>query len=149
MEETMMNIKSRVITAGVFAASLSLMSVAAPANAAVVAILDVGQGTLLEKGMAAEVPVTLVCDPGSVLAQADVSLHQKVSQGRVTRGFGFTDFTCTGQSQTVTVTATVSDAVNIPFKNGIAVADVTLIACPQDSSCDVVTIRREIFLKNN
>jgi hypothetical protein len=149
MEEIEMNIKSRVVTTAVFAASISLMSVAVPANAAVLTALDVGQGTLLDRGMSVDVPVTLVCDPGSVFAQVSVQVNQRVSQGRITRGFGTTDVTCTGQSQIVTVNAPVSAPVNILFKNGTAVAEVFLIACDLGGTCDEVRIRPEIFLKNH
>lgn len=56
-----MNIKSRAVITGIFAAALSLMSVAAPAHAADLTILDIGNGALVRKRIAVEVPVTFVC----------------------------------------------------------------------------------------
>lgn len=140
-----MNIKSRGVLTGAFIAALSLVLVAAPANAAG-SVINVGPGTLLAKGAALEVPVTFVCDVDSAYASVTVIITQKVSQGRTATGnFSTTDFTCTGESQTVTLTL---NAANAAFKNGTALADVDLFTCPPDFNCQDLRILKEISLKN-
>jgi hypothetical protein len=148
MEETMMNIKSRVLTAGVIAASL--MSVAAPANAAVRTILDIGPGLLVAKGAVVDVPVTFICDPGSSSTSLSLHLEQKVSQQRTALGNGFeSDFACTGESQTVTITVEAPKRGTTAFKNGTALAQVSLFTCAPDSTCNSESLSQEIALKNN
>lgn len=148
-ESQMINLRTRIVLTGLFAASLSFLSAAAPANAADPVILDVGTGHLLAKGAAAEVPVTFICDPDSVDTLINLEVDQKVSQGRSALGGGsVVGFVCTGGTQTITIQVGISPRLGIPYKNGIAVARVVLQACSSEGVCITTNDIREIFLKN-
>jgi hypothetical protein len=151
MEEKIMNIKSRAVLTGVFAAALSLMSVAAPANAADLAVLGIGQGALVGKGAGVEVPVTFVCPADSVDTVLNLEVREDFGNGDFARaGQGVGGFTCTGESQTITVTAiATSKAGAVPLKIGKATAHAILSACPSPTSdCNTVELTTEIKIKN-
>jgi hypothetical protein len=151
MEEPMINIKPRVVATGVLAASLSLVSVAAPANAAVRTILDIGPGSLVAKGAMVDLPVTFICDQGSFNTSLTVQLQQNASQQRTATGSGVeSGFVCTGKTQTVTLTIKgPRRAPAIAFKNGTASVQVSLTTCAPDSTCGSESLSKEVMLKNN
>lgn len=144
-----MNLKSRASITGVFAA-LTLMSVAAPAHAADLTILDIGNGTLVRKGIAVEVPVTFVCPADSIETGLNLEVREDYGNGDfAAAGQGVVGFTCTGETQTITVTApATSKGGAVPLKIGKATATVLMQVCSPTFDCPQVEITTEIKIKN-
>jgi len=146
----MINTKYRIALAGVFAAGLSLTSMAAPANADDFAILDIGEGSLLtqvegvEKGEAVDVPVTFVCPAGDTPARLSLELSEDVGGGNTATGRskGMPIGPCSGASQTITITVGLRGS-DIPFKVGKATAIATI-----STHSPIVDRTQEIKIKN-
>lgn len=146
-----MNTKHHINRAAVLTASVSLMFVAAPARAVDTVLLDIGQGTIVNDGAAVDVPVTFICptttDNQPVL---NLEISQPVGGGNTARGGqGVVGFTCTGESQTITITVTASPKRGLFFfKVGKATAHAILNTCPADgSACTTVDRTQEIKFK--
>jgi uncharacterized membrane protein len=130
-----------VIVMGLLVAALA---VASPANAQpVLSSVVIGDGRLVARGAAVDVPVTVVCT--GTVASVNVELSQRVAQGRVATGFGQTDGAtpCTGTEQTITVRA---NAVLAAFKNGAALATATVGVC-DGAECTFASTTNEIRLR--
>jgi hypothetical protein len=113
-----------------------LFATAGSASAAT-GTIQVGSGTLVARGVAVDVPVTvsLTCDEGFTSGFLDLVLSQ--AQGRnVARGEGFAQVpSCAGETQTVTVRV---DAFSAPFRGGSALADAGLLQCQEEPGFGLV-----------
>ncbi|MDQ3897424.1 MAG: hypothetical protein M3326_09325 [Actinomycetota bacterium] len=110
-------------------------------------------GTLVAKGAAVIVPVTVTCDPSTMPpfpfpipgpgSSVSVSVTQR-SGNRIVQGYGGAPVTCDGTAQTVDVLVTASGA---PFKHGPAVVTVTMFECDVFAGCHPATDTAEITLR--
>jgi hypothetical protein len=82
-------------------------------------------GTLVAKGAAVEVPVTIECS-GASSAFVDVSLTERIGSA-IAQGFGSTQVGCTNANQNVVVLVTANPGK--AFKKGSAVAQGSIFAC--------------------
>jgi hypothetical protein len=127
---------------GVFAGSIVLAS---PANAQPeVSSLVIGEGQLVSRGVAADLPVTIVCT--GTIESLTVEVSQRVSQSRVAFGSGFLDqpVACTGTEQTITIRA---QTISTAFKNGIALATASAGVCDEAGNCTFPSTTSEIRLR--
>jgi hypothetical protein len=133
----------------VLSLGLSLLAVgsAIPANAQTALTVDVTSATLIAKGAAVDVDLTVTCEPG-LTGGAFVQVTQR-SANTVMQGSGIASprFACTGQPQIVTVRV-IADAGGAPFKVGDAVVQTTVGACDEFGICesiettDIIRVRR-------
>jgi hypothetical protein len=101
---------------------------ATPVSAQTTLTVEVTSATLVAKGAAVDVELTVACEVGS---SSSVFLRLSQRSGhRITQGSQNTAFSCTGQSQIVTVRV-VPDAGLAPFKTGDAVLAGTAQACTE------------------
>ncbi|HEY5987399.1 MAG TPA: hypothetical protein VIV12_13650, partial [Streptosporangiaceae bacterium] len=101
-----------------------LLATAGSASAAT-GTIQVGSGTLVARGAAVDLPVTvsLTCDEGFTSGLVDLFLSQ--AQGRtLATGEGRAQASCTGETQTVTVRVF---SFGVPFHGGSALANATLL----------------------
>lgn len=78
--------------------------------------------TLIARGAAVAVTVTVVCQPGS---GADINLEvTENAGGKIAKGFAFAEISCTGGFQPVTMNASAQPTV--PFRTGTAFGQATL-----------------------
>ena len=112
--------KSRAVLTAGLGIVLSL-SITSSAEAAVTG-LDIGSGSLEDKGLAATVPVTFTCDAGG-LYWIEFSLRQIARQRTITEGYAGTSGSCTGEPQTLVLQFQPSPE---PFKSRKALADVSM-----------------------
>jgi hypothetical protein len=96
--------------------------------------------TLVARGAAVDVPVDVVCT--SSQADLNVQVTERVGSD-IASGFGFTEVTCTGSSQTVIVN--VTDFSAKAFKQGTALTEADLFGCldgfcGQQSASQVIKI---------
>jgi hypothetical protein len=97
--------------------------------------IQVGSATLVARGAAVDVPVTvsLTCDEGFTSGLVQLVLSQ--AQGRtLAPGDGAAQVPC-GETQTVTVRVF---AVSAPFHGGSAIANATLLQCLVDPDFGLV-----------
>ena len=97
------------------------LSISASAPAAVTS-LDIGSGTIEQKGLILTVPLTFTCDAGA-LYNAYVSVRQIAQQRTITQGTGSTNGSCTGDTQIATVRVFPAPK---PFKKGTALAEASI-----------------------
>jgi hypothetical protein len=130
----------------VLVASLSLAS-PAHAQEESISLLVSGDGRLVTRGVAADVPVTIVCEQGLFITNLRVDLSQRVAQGLLASGSGeVSGPACTGTEQTITVR--VRALSGLAFKNGVAVAQASLTVCDEIFSfCDFARTSDEIWLR--
>lgn len=105
---------------------VALVATVGSASAAT-ATLQVGSGTLVARGAAVDVPVTvsITCDDG--FSSGVVQLFVSQSSGRsLARGEGSAEVACTSGPQTVTARVFANST---PFRGGSAVANATLLQC--------------------
>jgi hypothetical protein len=96
-----------------------------------------GAATLVAKGAAVDVEVLYSCSPDTTFANARVGLTQRVSDGRLTSGYGETDdLVCDGTEQVATVR--VIGNTGLAFKEGDAVAQGAVTACNAEFICSTV-----------
>jgi hypothetical protein len=120
---------------------------ASPANAQEpISSLVSGNGQLVSRGVAVDVPVTIVCDPGLFITSLRVDLSQRLSERRTATGIGNGGGQrCTGAEQTITVRV---QAFSFAFKNGMAEAQASLLVCDEEQSfCDFASSTDEIRLR--
>ena len=126
-----MRVFRRVLLVMVLTAALFVPGGLALAQPNVLTV-DIGDGRLISKGVAVDVPVTVVCENGSISALF-VSLRQRVSQGRIASGSG-TGVSqlvpCTGEPQTFDVRV-FPDTGSPAFKTGEALATVSVSVCDE------------------
>jgi len=108
--------------------ALSLLGVGAatPAGAQTVTSIDVVSATLVAKGAALDVNLTVTCEAGAS-GSAGATVTQR-SGNVIMQGSGSATFVCTGEPQTVTVRV-VAAAGGAPFRSGDAVVSAYVIAC--------------------
>jgi hypothetical protein len=145
-----MNMKKKLAAVGMVL-GLGIFAAAAPANAA--SSLSIGgTGSLLAKGLAADVNYSVVCDEGLVF-NFNAQIRQKINNKNIAIGGSDTPFTeCTGEIQTGTLTLRIDnfDPNRVAvFKNGTALLTGNLLTCNSEGACDFITFNEEIRLKNN
>ena len=65
-------------------------------------VVDIGTGELVAKGAAVNVPVTYTCGPGEIdFGYLYVELSQRTQQGRLARGYGYTDGTSSATARPI------------------------------------------------
>jgi hypothetical protein len=112
-------------------------------------VVDIGTGRLVAKGAAVDVPVTYTCGPGDlVYGYLYVELSQRIQQGRLAQGFGFTDdIVCDGTPHTVIVRVTPDTYLgSVAFKSGVALATATLVIRLEGFGREVESVQEEIRL---
>ncbi|MBP1135125.1 hypothetical protein JOE31_001357 [Arthrobacter sp. PvP023] len=141
-----MKMYTRATAAFMMTCGLGLFAAAAPAAAATNEVLDIGNGTLLAKGLGFRISYTYTCRPGFV-ATSVIDVEQLVSKSRLAVGVaGSTSPTpCTGDPQTTTVVGVIKD--DIPLKSGVALARLTVYVDNQVIS-ETLEFREEIRLSN-
>lgn len=129
------------------ALAATLVTIAAPAQAAPAALVSLGPGVLVADGAAVDVPVTFVCDtdPALITAIPIVQITQRVSDGRIAGGGGSDQLSCTKQSQTVTIRVIPN---MMAFNEGAAAASVYLQSCSAQFQCSGMIVHTEILLAN-
>jgi hypothetical protein len=113
-----------------------VLFVTAGSASAATGTIQVGSATLVARGAAVDVPVTvsLTCDEGFTSGIVQLFLSQ--AQGRtLATGEGSTQVSCTGETQTVTIRVFASSA---PFHGGSAIANATLLQCLVDPDFGLV-----------
>lgn len=105
---------------------LLAVGMAAPVSAQTMPTIDITSATLVAKGAAVDVSVTVTCEAGAS-GSVGTTITQR-SGNTVMQGSGSTSFVCTGEPQTVTV-RTVAEVGGPPFKSGEAVAHAFANAC--------------------
>ena len=96
--------------------SVSVLALAAAPAAQAAVIASVGDGTANPDG-SATVPVTISCEPGSVVLEAHLTLSQ--GDGSVWGMSGIANVRCTGRARTYLVTVTPFEGA---FHAGVAYA---------------------------
>ena len=133
------------------AAASAALLVGSATGASATHTVEIGDtGTLLAKGAAVIVPVTVTCGPGTLppfpvpgpSSSLSISITQR-SGNRIAQGYGGAPVTCDGTAQTVDVLVTANAA---PFKHGTAVVTVTMFECDFFTGCHVATDTEEITL---
>lgn len=104
--------------------ALPVMPAVGQASVPTAAIRVKPQGKIADRGAVAFVPVRIAC-PAGMQAEVGVSLTERSGKNLAT-GTAYTERTCTGAFQTVTVTVTPTNA---PFVRGTAFATANLILC--------------------
>ncbi|HVF15123.1 MAG TPA: hypothetical protein VM942_11020 [Acidimicrobiales bacterium] len=98
------------------------------------------EATLVARGAAVSVPVEVICPAGSIRF-VNAQVTQRVGS-RIARGFGGTELTCTGTTQTVEVLVRAQEQA---FKRGSAVGEASMFFCDPFFFCqsvmDTETIR--------
>ncbi len=132
-------------------AAIATLLVGSATAASATHTVEVGDtGTLIAKGAAVIVPVTVTCDPSTAPpfpfpgpggSSVTVSVTQR-SGNRIAQGYGGTAVTCDGTPQTVNVRLTANQA---PFKPGTALATATMFQCDA-SGCHQASDTEEIRL---
>jgi hypothetical protein len=108
-------------------ATAVLVGTATPAPAATT---QIGDGVVLAKGAAVQVPLFITCEHDSttdlevVTVAVAYEVTQRVTGKTTTRGGGSLSLTCNGD-QPIPVTVTASPDSGQAFKKGVAVARVT------------------------
>lgn len=83
--------------------------------------------TLVARGAAVNVPVSVTCFPETSNFGIDVSVTERVNGGRLAIGFGFlSSLPCDGFAHTVQVQV---NAFENAFKNGVALVEANAFAC--------------------
>ena len=115
-------------------------------------VVDIGTGKLVAKGAAVNVPVTYTCGPGEIdYGYLYVELSQRTQQGRLARGYGYTDgnLVCDGTPHTVIVQVEADTYFGgVAFKSGVALADATLVVQLEGFTTEVESVQEEIRLRN-
>ncbi|MGH2717181.1 MAG: hypothetical protein ACRDJU_01195 [Actinomycetota bacterium] len=114
-------------------------------------MVRIHDGTLITKGAAVSVPVTVTCPPTTVppgFNSLSVQVIERSGNG-VAQGFGSPDtVTCDNAPHTVDVT--ITDSGQKAFKNGTAFGSASLEVCtlsgPQP--CTTATDSRDITISN-
>jgi hypothetical protein len=119
------------------------VGVAAPVNAQTTPTIDITSATLVAKGAAVDVDVTITCDVSTFAGGVSVTVTQR-SGNVVMEGSGSVSplNSCTGEPQIVTVPV-LAQAGGRPFKIGEAVATGHLSACTP-LGCDFVNTTQTI-----
>jgi hypothetical protein len=121
---------------------VALFATAGSASAAT-ATIQVGSGTLVARGAAVDVPVTvsLTCDEGFTSGFVNLFLSQ--AQGRtLATGGGSAQVSCTGETQTATIRVFADSA---PFHGGSAIARAVLLQCQFESGWGLVCWQTDII----
>ncbi|MCO1597808.1 hypothetical protein M8C17_21900 [Micromonospora sp. RHAY321] len=112
--------------------ALSLVVFLAPTPASAAGPVEVTSATLVARGVAVDVTLTVTC-PVSANGSAEVSLRQR-SGTIVAHGSGWTPLHCTGEPQAVTARV-LADAGGAVFHKGEALATGLIELC-SDDGCD-------------
>jgi len=111
---------------------LSLFAVLAPTPASAASSVDVTSATLVARGVAVDLTLTVTCQAG-MSGGSELILRQR-SGDRVAIGSGWAPITCTGEPQAVTGRV-YADGGGLVFHKGVALASGGFELCGQDV-CD-------------
>jgi len=120
--------------------------VTAPVSAQTPPTIDITSATLIAKGAAVDVGLTVNCEVGYSYYYSGVTLTQRSSK-LIAQGSGSSSeiVTCNGQPQTVTARVTASANGSTAFKKGTALAQAYMQLCgPFD--CPYVTVSKTISI---
>jgi hypothetical protein len=113
------------------------LGLATPASAQTTPAIDVTSATLVAKGAAIDVDLTVTCEAGT---QGFVGVNATQRSGNIVMsGSGSTLFVCTGEPQPVTVRV-LAQSGGAPFRVGEAVVEAFLIGITGIS--ETVRVRR-------
>lgn len=138
---------TRATAAFMMTCGLGLFAAAAPAAAANEG-LDIGNGTLLARGLGFELSYTYTCDPGLTATRAFVDVVQRIGKTQRTFAYGVneSDIECTGNPQTFKVVGQTKPDY-LPLKSGVALAILT-VYLENESFPPTIEFREEIRLIN-
>ncbi|GGQ68360.1 hypothetical protein [Couchioplanes azureus] len=125
--------------------SLFGLMLPAPASAASTLTADVTSATVVARGSAVDVNVTVVC-PAGASGYLYLSVTQR-SGGGVAQGSGSTSITCTGAPQAVTVRAVAQPGGEF-FRPGEAIISGALSVCGQ-FECQYTEINETVRVTQN
>jgi hypothetical protein len=136
MRKTTKRLVPRALVALLLASGLA-MAAAQPAGAT--SGLDLTSATVQARGVALEITYTVTCEAGGY-AYANTSVNQR-SGSELAAGYGYAQVACTGEPQTLTMTAVASGA---PFRPGDALFTTSATICDAFGFCEYTT-EQEIF----
>lgn len=111
---------------------MSLFVVLAPTPASAANDVDATSATLVARGVAVDITLTMTCQSG-LAGNVDVNLRQR-SGDRVAYGTGWAPIYCTGEPQVVTGRV-FAEAGGLAFHKGVALAGGNVDLCEQEY-CD-------------
>jgi hypothetical protein len=124
---------------------LLAVGVAAPASAQTGLTADITSATLVAKGAAVDLQLSVSCEVGFTGGVFAVVTQR--SGNTVMRGSGNTQFACTGESQMV-ILRVVADAGGAPFKTGDAVVSESSVqVCNDLSGCAFADLDQVIRIR--
>ena len=139
-----------IIVGGVLASAVALLP-AVGQESPPHPVVDIGTERLVAKGAAVNVPVTYTCGPGEIdYGYIYVRLTQRVQQGQLAQGYGFTDenLVCDGTPHTVILQVEADTYFGgAAFKSGVALATATLVVRLEGFTTEVESVQEEIRLR--
>ncbi|MFG3555181.1 hypothetical protein ACGGAQ_12375 [Micromonospora sp. NPDC047557] len=130
----------RRITTTIALLGLSLFALLTPSPASAASTVEVTSATLVAKGVAVDLTLTVTCDAG-LSGGAELILRQR-SGNRVAYGSGWAPVSCTGQPQAVTGRV-YAEGGGFAFNRGVALASGGFELCGQDV-CDYPRFEDEV-----
>ncbi|MCX5066296.1 hypothetical protein OOJ91_10450 [Micromonospora lupini] len=122
----------RRITTTIALLGLSLVVLLTPSPASAASTVEVTSATLVAKGVAVDVTLTVTCQSG-LSGTTELTLRQR-SGDRVAYGTGWAPLSCSGEPQTVTGRV-YTEAGGFAFNKGVALANGSFELCEQEY-CD-------------
>ncbi|MGC4847941.1 hypothetical protein ACLQ3F_11915 [Micromonospora sp. DT15] len=119
---------------------LSLFVVLAPTPASAASSVEVTAGTLVARGVAVDLTLTVVCQAG-MSGTSNLTLRQR-SGDRVAHGTGWAPLRCSGETQVVTGRV-FADAGGFAFNKGVALASGHFELCEQEN-CDFLDFNNTV-----
>jgi hypothetical protein len=116
-----------------------------PVNAQTAVAIDIGSATLVARGAALDIQLTVACEAG---AQAFISVMVTQRSGNaIARGGSGASHLCTGAPEVLTVTAFQPESGGAPFRVGeaLVIADISTCApeCQAISTTETVRVRKK------
>ncbi|MFF4875741.1 hypothetical protein [Micromonospora sp. NPDC000668] len=109
---------------------LSLFVLLAPTPASAASTVDVTSATLVARGVAVDLTLTVTCQNG-MSGGSELILRQR-SGDRVAYGSGWAPISCTGEPQAVTGRV-FAEAGGFAFNKGVALANGSFELCAQEN----------------
>ncbi|MET8084302.1 hypothetical protein [Micromonospora sp. NPDC005237] len=122
----------RRLTTTIALLGLFLFALLTPSPASAASTVEVTSATLVAKGVAVDLTLTVTCDAG-LSGGAELILRQR-SGNRVAYGSGWAPVSCTGQPQAVTGRV-YAEGGGFAFNRGVALASGSSELCEQEY-CD-------------
>lgn len=136
--------KTRAISASLFAIVLGMLATATPAQAAA-SVTSVSDGTIVGKGTAVQGTYTVECQFFEERISVNMELRQRAGGKTVTSSTFNDSFLCAGNGVPVTRTYTFSNS-GTTFKSGVATVTGNISACNDFFFCTNEAIFEEISL---